>query len=87
MKKNIQTKKRKGDIGFETGFKVDTVLGAKKEDDGELYLYVSWIGTDGYCSFVPAKLAHKKIPQKLIAFYESRIQLIPQFDVPGQLLS
>jgi len=58
--KNLQSKRRRGDIGFETGYKVDTIIGAKKEEDGELYLYVSWIGTDGYCSFIPAKLAHKR---------------------------
>jgi len=59
-------------VGFEFGDTVDTVLGAK-QFEGELNLYCSWIGK-GECSYVPAKVANLKVPQKIIAFYESRLR-------------
>jgi len=64
------------EVGFEYGDEVESILGAKKEAD-KLMLYVSWRGKNE-CTFVPAEVANVKIPQKVIAFYESRIK----FEVP-----
>jgi len=64
------------EVGFEYGDEVESILGAKK--DGErLMLYVAWKGKNE-CTFIPAELANMKIPQMVIAFYESRIK----FEVP-----
>jgi len=62
-------------VGFEFGDTVDTVLGAK-QFDGELNLFCSWVGRND-CSYVPAKVANLKVPQKIIAFYESRLRFEP----------
>jgi len=60
-------------VGFEHGDEVQDIIGARMED--ELFLYVSWNRKPDYpMSFIPARVANEKIPQKVIAFYESRLK-------------
>jgi len=61
------------EFGFEYGDDVLDIIGARMDD--ELKLFVSWNrGPEPPCSFVPARIANLKIPQKVIAFYESRLK-------------
>jgi len=81
-KEGTKEKRAKGDdyfktdgIGFEVGDKCEDILGARMFSD-ELYLYCSWEGKKP-CSFVPARIANVKIPQQVIAFYESKLRFEP----------
>uniref|UniRef100_A0A6B2LJR9 Chromo domain-containing protein n=1 Tax=Arcella intermedia TaxID=1963864 RepID=A0A6B2LJR9_9EUKA len=65
-------RKAKEEVGFDHGDKVQEIVGARIIKN-VLHLYVQWKGKN-VCSFVPADVCNKKIPQKVIQFYESRIK-------------
>jgi len=68
-------------VGFEHGDEVLDIIGARMED--ELLLFVSWDRKpDPPMTFIPARIANEKIPQKVIAFYESRLK----FDQPKEAI-
>jgi len=64
-------------VGFEHGDQVQDIIGARVEN--ELMLYVSWKDKD-VSTFIPARVANIKIPQKVISFYESRLK----FELPPE---
>jgi len=68
------------DVGFEFGHEVLDIIGARMDD--ELKLFVSWVGKPGVNTFLPARIAHEKIPQKVIAFYEDRLKFVLPPHVP-----
>jgi len=67
------------EVGFDYGDKVQDIVGARLIKN-VLYLYVLW-KEKNICSFVPAEICNKKVPQKVIEFYESRLNFEkPQTD-------
>jgi len=57
---------------------VQDIVGARMINN-VLHLYLQWKNKD-ICSFVPAEQCNKKIPQKVIEFYESRLKFEKPLD-------
>lgn len=71
-KQSQEAPQQEEQAGFEFGDAVDNIIGARMIN-GELNLYCSWKGKTT-CTFVPAKVCNIRIPQQVIAFYESRLR-------------
>mmetsp|Transcript_17514 Transcript_17514/g.24305 ORF Transcript_17514/g.24305 Transcript_17514/m.24305 type:complete len:248 (-) Transcript_17514:34-777(-) len=71
-KQSQDTPPQEEKAGFEFGDSVENIIGARMIN-GELNLYCSWKGKTT-CTFVPAKVCNIRIPQQVIAFYESRLR-------------
>ncbi|KAL6065753.1 Chromobox protein 5 [Balamuthia mandrillaris] len=62
-------------VGFEHGDEVDTIFGVDVDEEGLKFL-VSWRGKTRR-SFVASSVLKQLIPQRLIAWYESRLRFSP----------
>ncbi|KAL6074449.1 M-phase phosphoprotein 8 [Balamuthia mandrillaris] len=62
-------------VGFEYGDEVDTIFGVDVDEEGLKFL-VSWRGKTRR-SFVASSVLKQLIPQRLIAWYESRLRFSP----------
>jgi len=65
-------------VGFQFGDTPETILGGRMKD-GAIHLYIKWVGKEAR-TFVPASICNQKIPQKVIAFYESRLSFGQEID-------
>jgi len=74
-----RARKMKEEVGFDYGDKVQDIVGARMIKN-VLHLYVQW-KVKNVCSFVPAEICNKKIPQKVIEFYEGRIKFEKPLDI------
>jgi len=70
-----------GHVGFDYGDQVEEIVGARMID-GKLHHYVLW-KTRNVCTFVPAEETNKRVPQKVISFYETRILFERPFPATG----
>eukprot|EP01099_Mayorella_cantabrigiensis_P001840 TRINITY_DN1806_c0_g1_i2.p1 TRINITY_DN1806_c0_g1~~TRINITY_DN1806_c0_g1_i2.p1 ORF type:complete len:236 (+),score=75.14 TRINITY_DN1806_c0_g1_i2:48-755(+) len=61
---------------------VEEIIGARKDGD-QLHLFVKWKGKDER-TFVLAQTCNKRIPQQVIAFYESRLKFEPVSEASQQ---